>query len=359
MRRIKCFSFFGIVLGVFAAALLGLCSVQNTSALVPNNMASSAVINQSFATPNWHTTVKNHNHALPITMLTSSETGVTLQVSRVDVSAFVNPTQKGQYWNGSFIVTLRFAYTSNQTLSSGLLLCNRITEARLKPEQGTIVSQSYKVADCNVIPRPNTSTTGYLDMNLKVQAAGKLSASTTVSSYVLQIISSNDAPFFTGNLKDGYWELIIPANGIDINFNLNDDANTTGQGDINQNITNIYDQNQREWEQEQQDRENIQNQSDQADQQGQDAGDAAAEKGQTLLQAFGSLITALQQVHVTNCNLPNVTVYSLQLTNMNMCSVSLPTGVSALIGISISVLIVLLGIKLVKRMLKLYKEITG
>lgn len=359
MRRIKCFSFFGIVLGVFAAALLGLCSVQNTSALVPNKMASSAVINQSFATPNWHTTVKNHNQALPITMLNSSDTGVTLEVSRVDVSAFVNPTQTGQYWNGSFVVTLRYTYTSNYPLTSGLLRCDRITEARLKPEQGTVVSQQYKIQDCKVTPHPISSTTGYLDMNIKVQAAGKLSASTTVSSYVLQIISTNNDPMFIGNLRDGFWELVIPSGGLDINFNLNNDSQTTGQGDINQNITNIGDKLDQQKEQDQQDRENIQNQSNDANQQGQDAGDAAANKGQTLLQAFGSLITALQQVHVTNCNLPNVTVYSLQLTNMNMCSVSLPPGVSALIGISISILIVLLGIKLVKRMLKLYKEITG
>ena len=359
MKGVKCFSFFGIVLGVFAAALLGLCSVQNTSALVPNRMASSAVINQSFNNTSWHTTVKNHNSALPITMLNNNDTGVTLLVSRTDVSAFVSPTQTGQYWNGSFAVTLRFTYTSNYPLTSGLLRCDRITEARLKPEQGTIVSQQYTVQDCKVTTHPISTTTGYLDMNIKVQASGKLSASTTVSSYVLQIISSNDNPFFVGNLRDGYWELVIPANGLDINFNLNNDSGSTGQGEINQNITNIYNQNEREWEQEQQDRDNIQNQSNNADQQGQDAGDAAANKGQTILQAFGTLIGALQQVHATNCNLPNMQVYSLQLNNMNMCAVSLPTGVSALLGIGTSILMVVLGINLVKRMIRLYKEITG
>lgn len=273
---------------------------ENASALVPNNMASSAVVNQSFATPSWHTTVKNHNHALPITMLNYNETGVTLQVSQIDVSAFVSPTQKGQYWNGSFVVTLRFAYTSNQTLTSGLLLCNRITQARLKPEQGTVVSQQYKIQDCKVIPRPNTSTTGSLDLNLKVQAAGKLSASTTVSSYVLQIISSRDEPFFTGNLKDGYWELLIPTGGLDINFNLNDDPNTTGQGDINQNITNIYDQNQREWEQDQQDRDNVSNTKEDGD----DASnDAQTDSEQAMSNFFGVInqfIGALQ-TPATDC----------------------------------------------------------
>lgn len=359
MKGVKCFSFFGILSGVLVAAFLGLCSPQNTSALVPNRMASSAVINQSFNNTSWHTTVKNHNSALPITMLNNNDTGVTLLVSRTDVSAFVNPTQTGQYWNGSFAVTLRFAYTSNYPLTSGLLRCNRITEARLKPEQGTIVSQQYTVQDCKVTPHPISTTTGYLDMNIKVQASGKLSASTTVSSYVLQIISSNDDPFFIGNLRDGYWELIIPANGLDINFNLNNDSGSTGQGEINQNITNIYNQNEREWEQDQEDRDNISNTKDEAQQQGEDAGDAAANKGQTLLQAFGSLIAALQQVHETNCVLPDMQVYSLNLTNMNMCAVSLPTGVSALIGIGICILIVMLGIKLVKRMINLYKEIIG
>lgn len=327
---------------IFCFALL---RYSNTSALVPNNMASSAVINQSFKNPNWHTTVKNHNSALPITMLSSSDTGVTLLTSRVDVSAFVSPTQKGQYWNGSFVVTLRFAYTSNQPLTSGLLRCDRITEARLKPEQGTIVSQSYKIQDCKVTPRPNTTSTGWLDMNIKVQAAGKLSASTTVSSYVLQIISSNDDPFFIGNLKDGYWELLIPSGGLDINFNLNDDPNTTGQGDINQNITNIYDQNQREWEQDQQDRNNIQDTADNAQNSADNAQAQNEQATSSLLDTMSALWTALG-TPATDCRV-NADLGNIDLGIIDYCT-GKPAAFEPIIN-SVCVLIMSIPIYLIAR----------
>lgn len=236
------FSVISVSFILFCGSLI---NSKNASALVPNRMASSAVINISSNSPNWHTVVKNHNSALPIIMLTGSETGNTLEVSRFDVSAFVNPTQTGQYWNGSFTLTVRFAYNHPGLVPSHYINCNRITEARLKPEQGTVVSQSYKIQSCSAdywIASGGTSPSA-IDLKLKVQASGKLSQSTTVSSYVLQIISSNDAPFFIGNLPTvpDEWSMIIPANGLDINFNLNTDPNTTGQGDINQNITEIGD----------------------------------------------------------------------------------------------------------------------
>lgn len=112
-------------------------------------------------------------------------------------------------------------------------------------------------------------------------------------------------------------------------------------------------------EKDDQDRQDIENQSSDNQDQADDAGDEADQTGQTLMQAFGSLITALTSVHETSCTLPNMSVYSLDLNNIDLCAVGLPSGIAALVGIGMCLIIVPLGIHLVKKMISLYKEIVG
>ena len=128
---------------------------------------------------------------------------------------------------------------------------------------------------------------------------------------------------------------------------------------INSNLQDIKDYLEDKEDQEQDDRDNIEQQSTDNQDAADDAGDEANQTGQTLLQAFGSLITALTSVHETTCTLPNMNVYSLNLNNIDLCAVSLPAGIAALVSIGMVLIIVPLGIHLVKKMISLYKEITG
>lgn len=128
---------------------------------------------------------------------------------------------------------------------------------------------------------------------------------------------------------------------------------------IDSNLQDIKDYLQDKEDQEQDDRDNIEQQSSDNQDSADDAGNEADQAGQTLMQAFGSLITALTSVHETNCTLPNMSVYSLNFNNINLCEVSPPQSIMALASIGMVLIIVPLGINLVKKMINLYKEITG
>lgn len=112
-------------------------------------------------------------------------------------------------------------------------------------------------------------------------------------------------------------------------------------------------------EKDNQDRTDLQTQQEETDETAEDQEEAAKTTGQTLFSAFSSLVSALGNVHQTNCRLPNMSVYTITLNNMDLCSVNLPNGVSALAGIAMCFIIVKMGISLVHRMLNLYKEIIG
>ena len=136
-------------------------------------------------------------------------------------------------------------------------------------------------------------------------------------------------------------------------------AGNTTLSNIDTLVQDIKDYLEDQEDQEQNDRDNIEQQSTDNQDTADDAGDEANQAGQTLMQAFGSFITALTSVHETNCMLPNMSVYSLNFNNMNLCEVSPPQSIMALASIGMVLTIVPLGINLVKRMISLYKEITG
>ena len=92
-------------------------------------------------------------------------------------------------------------------------------------------------------------------------------------------------------------------------------------------------------------------------------GDTEAENveqgGQSLMQALNSLISALGNIHETNCNLPNFNIYGMNFNNMNMCTFTPPQPIMALASIGMVFIIVPLGIHVLKRILNLYNEILG
>lgn len=120
-----------------------------------------------------------------------------------------------------------------------------------------------------------------------------------------------------------------------------------------------YDSNGHMNQKDDQDRENIEEQSEQTEEQSQDASDEANQQGQTLLEAFGSLITAITNIHTTNCTIPNFSIYGLNFQNMDFCQFNVPNGLMAIASIGMVFIFVPLGINLVKRMIALYNEILG
>ena len=107
------------------------------------------------------------------------------------------------------------------------------------------------------------------------------------------------------------------------------------------------------------DRNNIEEQSSTNETQANDEGDQATETGTSLFSAFTQLLGALTNVGGNSCTLPSMQVYSLNLGNMNLCTYSIPPQIMALVSIGMVFIIIPLGIHLVKKMIALYKEITG
>lgn len=112
-------------------------------------------------------------------------------------------------------------------------------------------------------------------------------------------------------------------------------------------------------EKDNEDRSNIESQSTSTDNEANDGGDDASETGTSLFSAFTQLLSALTNVNGNTCTLPAMQVYSLNLGNMNLCQYDIPPQIMALVSIGIVFIIIPLGINLVKRMISLYKEITG
>lgn len=115
----------------------------------------------------------------------------------------------------------------------------------------------------------------------------------------------------------------------------------------------------KQYEQEQQDRNDIEQQSDSTEQQAESVEDEATQTGTSLFNAFTQLLGALTNVNGNSCTLPAMQVYSLNLGNMNLCQYDIPPQIMALVSIGMVFIIIPLGINLVKRMISLYKEITG
>ena len=214
---------------------------QNTFALVPSSISSSLTIRRSTTHPDWSNVVEDHNHALPVQLL--SYEGQTLQVRQLNVSSSVSPTQTGQYFSGNFTLKLLWDWQDQGYPSSAWISCKNITQVEIRPEQGTVVSSDFAIQSCNstyVIYAGQTGPQALL-MTIKVNGSGKLSASTTVSSYVIRIVSTEQAPFFTGNLTaPNSWGMSIPNGGLDINFNVSQDPTTTAIGGLENTIQEQY-----------------------------------------------------------------------------------------------------------------------
>lgn len=347
MKGKKCSILFGMLSVVFAAVLSATLWAKPVNAQSINNFASIQYYYRNSTSGSYQLATKNN--AGPYFQMWNPTTTGYGSIYRLNASAILPNSLKGSSFSGTGDI---YWEITHDTGIDGGFHCPSLVEITVRPEQGTITSEQSQVKSCSLVYQ-DQATDRY---KISVQSAGNLSASTTITSFYIRMIGTESKPIFdfVGIPNQSYVSVSLSAN---INFTMSTDPNTAVFGEINQNITNIYNQQQQQAEQDQQDRENVQNTSEQAQEDGEDAGEQAETTGQTLLQAFGSLVSALSNVHETNCNLPDMQVYSLRLTNLNMCSVSLPTGVNTLIGVGMCLLIATLGYKLVKRMYNMYKEI--
>lgn len=112
-------------------------------------------------------------------------------------------------------------------------------------------------------------------------------------------------------------------------------------------------------EKDDQDRQDIESQSSNTDTEANEQGDEATQTGTSLFSAFTQLLGALTNVNGNTCTLPEMQVYTLNMGNLNLCQYDIPPQIMALVSIGMVFIIVPLGINLVKRMISLYKEITG
>lgn len=112
-------------------------------------------------------------------------------------------------------------------------------------------------------------------------------------------------------------------------------------------------------EKELEDRDNLETQSTNTDNQANTATQSAENTGSTLFAAFTQFFNALTNVSGSSCVLPTMQVYSLDLGQMDLCTFDIPPQIMALVSIGMVFIIVPLGVHLVKKMISLYKEITG
>lgn len=171
----------------------------------------------------------------------------------------------------------------------------------------------------------------------------------------LNISGINSIEFYEGVT---YWDIQDVIRTINAgNTKLDDiiEALEGSQSEQERTADAVEEQNQKD----DQDRADIEEQSGETEQQGQDASDEANQQGQTLLEAFGSLITAITNIHTTNCTIPNFSIYGLNFQNMDFCQFNVPNGLMAIASIGMVFIFVPLGINLVKRMIALYNEILG
>ena len=114
-----------------------------------------------------------------------------------------------------------------------------------------------------------------------------------------------------------------------------------------------------EQQKDEQDRANIEAQTDDT-QDGADESSAQAQAtGTTLMGAFSAFVSALANVHQTNCNLPNFSIYGMNFSNMDLCTFDVPSGILALATIGMVFIIVPMSFHLVKRLINIFRSFSG
>lgn len=107
------------------------------------------------------------------------------------------------------------------------------------------------------------------------------------------------------------------------------------------------------------DRQNLENQTSETESDANEQGAAAQSTGTSLLGVFSAFVSSLAQIHETNCLLPSISVYGLDLGRMDLCTFDVPPGIIALATVGMIFIIVPLSFHLARRLINIFRSFQG
>lgn len=308
---------FGLSFGVFS---------NDASALTPTWLSSQ--VNYRWATTGSYTPlVKSLNTSSMVQLWSGSSNAsrLYLQFRGLNLSGSVTPAQSGNYYSGDFTVQLHFSGDNQNFNFTGGFNCDWLVDVRIQPETGTVLQHTDSVKSCRV-----TQTNLEADLYLTVSSSGKLSAVTSVSSYLIVIRGGGDSnPIFSAEVANNrtfYLTLMSPAN---INFTLSEDASTSGLGEINQSINNVNNQLQEMNDRDQQDRDTLSEQQSSSTQSAEQAGEEIAESGEQLLYVLTNFFDIFVHPPASDCIIDGDTGH-MDLGDIDLCQLDPPPAISVL-----------------------------
>lgn len=266
--------------------------MSHNVAAVPVNTISSFQIRVRSNPAHAYTVTTLGQANLPYQFINSNSSLV--QVNRINLAVVPGSTQTGNYFSGNAHII--FSVGSNPAIDGfdylGGYDCHKITSVVIKPEQGSVISENYSIDSCSNYIGP---TGNYLD--IKLSGSGKLASSTSVTSYYISIRSEEDLPLLNYQGNPTMYAFVV-INGLDVNFNVTADAATSGLGEINQSVINVYNEIHQQNDLENQAVDNISNQT------ASDIPNATNAQTTSLLGVISSFIGALTSIDTSgNCQL--------------------------------------------------------
>ena len=224
-------------------------------------------------------------------------------------------------------------------------------------------------------PAADTSTTRNIILDCKITALGVTQAQdfqygqagqqwSGVKEYIYQMevygtydISDLDLPYSTNYIDfGGTW---IQYNGSTDGLNVIEIIIANSRFATGYEYNEALEIAEQQRQQDQEDRNNVSSASDQAEGDGDSATSDAQGQTQSALSVVTGFVSAITNMHQTNCKIPNITINGMVLENLDFCQTPVPPQLMALVGLGMVFIIVPLAISLVKRMLSLYNEILG
>ena len=257
---------------------------QNTYAQQINSFTTVQSVCRGSTNGAWVTITNNNSN-----QIYGNSTGYN-SCYRTNASLKLTTNLSGRSFTGS--ATLNIAISSNSAHDGGFF-CNNLRNGSydIKPEQGTVSNINNQLDECV----KTYSSSNYSKYRIKISSNGNLSANTTVSSFFLRLIGTQQAPILeTVSIPN---DTIVNFIDGDINFTMTTDQNTAVMGEINQNITNINNTINDHYEKEQEALDNISNQTPS------DIQNAENQATTNLIGVLSSFLSQLTSFSATNCNL--------------------------------------------------------
>ncbi len=257
---------------------------QNTFAQQINSFTTIQSVCRGSTNSGWVTITNNNSN-----QIYGNSTGYN-SCYRTNASLKLTSNLSGRSFTGN--ATLNIAISSNSAHDGGFY-CNNLRNGTfdIKPEQGTVSNINNQLDECTLTHRESN----YSVYRVKISSNGNLTGNTTVSSFFLRMIGTQQSPILeTVSIPN---DTIINFIDGDINFTMTTDQNTAVMGEINQNITNINNTINEQNQKEQQAIDNISNQNEN------DINGANNQVSTNLIGIISSFISELSNFSATDCNL--------------------------------------------------------